>query len=54
MPPRTIEIGNPKKNMELINPSCWAVRSKVSASCGKTPALILKEKAVVMSAKQLP
>jgi hypothetical protein len=49
-----MEIGNPKKNIELINPSCVAVSWNVSASWGKIPARMLKEKAVVINAKQLP
>ena len=47
-------MGNPKKNMELINPNCSAVRLNCSPSWGKIPALMEKVKAVVISAKQLP
>jgi hypothetical protein len=49
-----IEIGNPKKNILLINPSCSAVRLNCAPSWGKIPALIEKVKAVVITAKQLP
>ena len=49
-----MEIGNPKNHIELMNPNCCPLRLKVSANCGKIPARILKEKAVVISAKQLP
>ena len=47
-------IGKPKNHIELINPSCSADKLKSVANCGKIPARILNEKAVVISAKQLP
>jgi hypothetical protein len=49
-----MEIGNPKNHIWLIKPSWVALRLNVSPNCGKIPALILKEKAVVINAKQLP
>jgi len=39
--------------MELIKPSCSALRPKVSPNWGKIPARMAKVNAVVMSAKQL-
>ncbi len=39
--------------MELIKPSCSAVRPNVSPSWGRIPARIAKVKAVVISARQL-
>ncbi len=39
--------------MELMKPNCVAVRPKSVPTCGKTPARILNENAVVMRAKQL-
>ncbi len=48
-----MEIGNPKNHMELINPSCSAVKPKDSPSCGRIPARIENENAVVISARQL-
>ena len=53
-PPKIIEMGNPKNHIELINPNCCAFKLKVSPNSGNIPARILKEKAVVISAKQLP
>lgn len=48
-----MEIGNPKNHMELMNPNCSAFKPKDSPNCGRIPARIEKEKAVVMSARQL-
>ena len=48
-----MEMGKPTKNMELIKPNCVAVSPKSVPTCGNTPARILNENAVVMSAKQL-
>ena len=52
-PPMIIEMGKPKNHMELMNPSCSAVRPNLSPNWGRTPARIEKVKAVVMRAKQL-
>jgi hypothetical protein len=49
-----MDIGKPRNHMELINPNWAAERPKLSPSWGRIPALILKVKAVVISAKQLP
>jgi hypothetical protein len=48
-----MEIGNPKNHMELIKPSCSALRPKVSPNWGNIPARMAKVNAVVMRAKQL-
>ena len=48
-----MEIGNPKNHMELIKPNCSAFKPNCSPNWGRIPARIEKEKAVVMSAKQL-
>jgi hypothetical protein len=44
-------IGKPRNHIWLINPSWVAERPKVVPSSGRIPALILKEKAVVIKAK---
>jgi hypothetical protein len=49
-----MEIGIPKNHIEFMNPNCSAERPNSSPNCGKIPALIEKEKAVVIRAKQLP
>jgi hypothetical protein len=49
-----MEMGNPRKNIKLINPNCSAVKPKRSPNCGRIPALMEKVKAVVIRAKQLP
>ena len=46
-------MGKPKKNIKLIKPNCSAVSPNSVANWGRMPARILKEKAVVMRAKQL-
>ena len=53
-PSITIEMGKPKNHMELMNPSCSADKLSDSPSWGRIPARMLKEKAVVIRAKQLP
>jgi hypothetical protein len=54
MPPRIMVMGNPKNHIELIYPSCSAVKPNWAPSVGKTPARMENENAVVMRAKQLP
>ena len=49
-----MEMGKPKNHIELINPNWVADSPNSSPSSGKIPARILKVKAVVISAKQLP
>jgi hypothetical protein len=48
-----MEIGKPKKNIELIRPNCEAVSPNSVPNWGRIPALMLKEKAVVIMARQL-
>jgi hypothetical protein len=49
-----MEMGKPKNHIELMNPSCWPESWKASPNCGRIPARILNENAVVIKAKQLP
>jgi hypothetical protein len=49
-----MDRGKPRNHIEFINPSCSAERFNCSPNWGKIPALILKERAVVINARQLP
>jgi hypothetical protein len=48
-----MEMGKPRNHMELMVPSCTASKFSSVPSCVRIPALMLKEKAVVINAKQL-
>jgi hypothetical protein len=52
-PPIIMAMGKPKNHIELMKPSCSADSPKSLPNWGKIPARILKEKAVVIKAKQL-